>query len=1026
MKIWVFAKLFSKKLSSMYEEYLNAYKRHSSIYGADTAIFYQVGKFYEFYDWVATKTGETHTSMKRFIDILGVRTTIRKEASPESTDGLFAGVPEQSLHKYAALLTRLGWTVVVYDQVKDAKGAVKSRDVSRILTPGTHVEAAADTATYIAGVWLQAGVWGTQEPPVFATMALDLTTGKSLTYEGRASGKRNSWTTDDIFHFFQVYLPKECVVWWRGDEMDTPTPEFLQRQFGLPGIRIHILSANPPDQGGFEIPMVRQEFLQQALSVKSLLPVNRILQIEGRPCTERLLCALLQRIKEQYPSGFKYIPLAQQWIPENHLSLGNQALFQLNMVAPQMGDSVLGLFQKTYTMFGRRAMRNRILYPKAAPAELERRYQEVQSMIDIEVEGSATLHTNLRQIEDLPRLHKRLSEGEITASEILLLDKSYICARRLADLLEGAPLSKGGDWSFETIETVMTSVFSIEKAKNASEDAFCFANGRAPEVDHIELEIQDLFGSLQACLEGFRKWAGLPADALRLDFREVLGPTISGVKGTMAIVAQTIKSKGTTVPYPGAQIQQKKSSSYMDVPFLETTFQQILRKRLELQAAIRAALPRLCAKVADTCLTAWGSLEDWIANVDVSSTIADISVERGFVKPCLFEPAEGTSFLAIEGLRHPLIEAIKTRVEYVKHDVALGQGTNTSNGWLVYGMNASGKSSLMKAVGIALILAQAGCFVPATSFRFRPFRTLFTRILNTDNLWAGLSSFAVEMTELREILQSAGPESLVLGDEVCSGTESVSATAIVAATLTHLHKRGAKFIFATHLHGLLDIPSLKQLSQLSIWHLKVRYDPVADRLIYERTLTPGPGSSLYGLEVARAMNLPEEVLTLAHSLRRELLGTSSEMDAPGSSWNSAIRRQTCEMCGAATTRDLEVHHIRPRQEANSHGVFTDGSQQDHVRNLITICAACHDKVHAGLNEILPVVQTSDGPIRGSVTSGSVSSESGRRSKWTDEQAQIIRDYLKTHTNVPPKRAVFDLGEQGIAISVGSLRQFRST
>jgi len=1011
----------------MYEEYLNAYKHNSSIYGADTAIFYQVGKFYEFYDWVATKTGETHTSMKRFIDILGVRTTIRKEASPESTDGLFAGIPEQSLHKYAALLTRLGWTVVVYDQVKDAKGAVKSRDVTRILTPGTHVEAATDVATYIAGVWLQAGVWGSQEPPIFATMALDLTTGKSLTYEGRASGKRNSWTADDIFHFFQVYLPKECVVWWRGDEMDTPTPEFLQRQFGLPGIRIHILSANSADQGGFEIPMVRQEFLQQALSIKSLLPVNRILQIEGRPCTERLLCALLQRIKEQYPSGFKYIPLAQQWIPENHLSLGNQALFQLNMVAPQMGDSVLGIFQKTYTVFGRRAMRNRILYPKAAAGELERRYQEVQSVIDIGVAEAILLHTNLRQIEDLPRLHKRLSEGEITASEILLLDKSYICARRLADLLEGAPLSKGGDWSFGTIEEAMASVFSIEKAKNASEDAFCFADGCAPEVERVELEIQALFGSLQECLGKFQKWAGLPADTLRLDFREVLGPTISGVKGVMTLVAQAFKSKGTAIPYPGAQIQQKKSSSYLEAPFLETTFQQILRKRLELQAAIRAALPRLCAKVADTCLTAWGSLEDWVANVDVSSTIADVSVERGFVKPEIARGAGLEAFVAIEGLRHPLIEAMKTRVEYVKHGVSLGSSVDTARGWLVYGMNASGKSSLMKAVGIALILAQAGCFVPATSFRFSPFQTLFTRILNTDNLWAGLSSFAVEMTELREILQSAGPGSLVLGDEVCSGTESVSATAIVAATLTHLHKRKAKFIFATHLHGLLDIPSLKQLSHLSIWHLKVRYDPIADRLLYERTLTPGPGSSLYGLEVARAMNLPEDVLALAHSLRRELLGTSSEMDAPGSSWNSAIRRQACEMCGAATTRDLEVHHIRPRAAANSHGVFEDGSQQDHVRNLIVVCEACHDKVHAGLNEILPVVQTSEGPIRGTVASGSVttgSTGSGRRSKWTEEQIQSISNYLKIHINVPPKRAVFDLGEQGITISVSSLRQFR--
>jgi len=1016
----------------MYEEYLNAYKHHSSIYGADTAIFYQVGKFYEFYDWISPESGNTHTSVKRFTDILGVRVTIRKGGGPADTDGLFAGVPEQSLHKYATLLTRLGWVVVVYEQVKDAKGAVKSRDVSRILTPGTHVEAATDSAAYIGGVWLQAAAWGSQEPLKFATMALDLTTGKSLTYEGQASGKASSWIADDIFHFFQVYLPKECIVWWRGDEIDTPTPEFLQRQFGLPGIRIQILPGNSADQGGFEIPTVREEFLQRVLSVKSLLPTNRALQLNKRLCTERLLCSVLQRIKEQYPSGFNYIPQPQQWIPANHLSLGNQALFQLNMVAPQMENSVLGLFQKTHTVFGRRAMRNRILYPKADPRELERRYQEIQSLIDMDFGIKEKLHTNLRQIEDLPRLHKRLSEGEITASEILLLDKSYICAKRLGPLLEGGALAKGASWSLEDIRAPFDSVFSIEKAAVASEDAFCFADGCAPEVEGIEQGIQGLFGSLRTCVERLRVWAGCPADSLRLEFREVLGPTITGTKATMTLLFKAIQDTAilgaaSVVPYPGLQIQQKKSSSQLEVPFLETTFQQILRKRLELQKAVRHALPKLCATIADVALPAWDALEEWIAVIDVTNTLATVAVERGLVRPEIQEGPTGSteSFVSIEGLRHPLIEATKTRVEYVKHAVSLGSATADARGWLVYGMNASGKSSLMKAVGIALILAQAGCFVPATSFRFHPFQTLFTRILNTDNLWAGLSSFAVEMTELREILQNAGPASLVLGDEVCSGTESVSATAIVAATLTHLHGRGAKFIFATHLHGLLDIPSLSQLSSLSVWHLKVRYDPVTDRLIYERTLAPGPGSSLYGLEVARAMNLPEEVLTLAHSLRRELLGTRSELEASGSAWNPDIRRRACEVCGSAIVRDLEVHHIRPRAEANEHGVFNDGSQQNHVRNLILVCSSCHDKSHTGALSIAPMVLTSDGPVRMSTESSVVSSESHRRSKWTDEQTQLIQEYLRGHPNVPPKRAVFDLGEQGITISAVSLRRFRS-
>ena len=114
--------MYKRMPNEMYEEYVKAYKTHSSTHGPDTAIFYQVGKFYEFYDWIDPSNSSTHTSMKRFVDILGVRLSVKKGDGPNKSDALFAGVPEQSLHKYAATLSRAGWVVVVYDQVKDAKG----------------------------------------------------------------------------------------------------------------------------------------------------------------------------------------------------------------------------------------------------------------------------------------------------------------------------------------------------------------------------------------------------------------------------------------------------------------------------------------------------------------------------------------------------------------------------------------------------------------------------------------------------------------------------------------------------------------------------------------------------------------------------------------------------------------------------------------------------------------------------------------------------------------------------------------
>jgi DNA mismatch repair protein MutS len=402
-----------------------------------------------------------------------------------------------------------------------------------------------------------------------------------------------------------------------------------------------------------------------------------------------------------------------------------------------------------------------------------------------------------------------------------------------------------------------------------------------------------------------------------------------------------------------------------------------------------------------------------MSRVDMAFTIRDVSVKHGFVRPTLLE---GVSQLRIQGLRHPLIEAQQTRTEYVKHDVNLGPG---QEGWLVYGMNASGKSSLMKAVGIATILAQCGAYVPATSFQFAPFRSIFTRILNKDDLWAGLSSFAVEMTELSDILNRSGPHSLVLGDEVCSGTESMSAMALVGASLKHLSEQKAKYIFATHLHGLQEIPLVAGLQGLTVWHLRVRHDLATDRLVYDRTLHPGAGSSLYGLEVAKAMMIPFDVLETAHAIRKELVGQKTEVEAPISAWNSSVQRRSCEICGAAT--GLEVHHIEERATAVA-GRLPDGTSMNAARNLVVACEACHDAHHAKKIEIGPVKQTSEGPVR----------EVNKLQRFVytpqgDDNTETIKKELRAYPNLEPKRMLFDLEHRhGIRITLQRLKTIRAS
>ena len=137
------------------------------------------------------------------------------------------------------------------------------------------------------------------------------------------------------------------------------------------------------------------------------------------------------------------------------------------------------------------------------------------------------------------------------------------------------------------------------------------------------------------------------------------------------------------------------------------------------------------------------------------------------------------------------------------------------SGILLYGTNAVGKTSLIRALGIAVIMAQSGLFVPCSQFTFKPYNYIFTRILGNDNIFKGLSTFAVEMSELRTILKSANSNSLILGDELCSGTETTSALSIFVASLERLHTLESTFLFATHFHEVLDYEEVKNLNKKS-------------------------------------------------------------------------------------------------------------------------------------------------------------------------------------------------------------------
>jgi DNA mismatch repair protein MutS len=370
------------------------------------------------------------------------------------------------------------------------------------------------------------------------------------------------------------------------------------------------------------------------------------------------------------------------------------------------------------------------------------------------------------------------------------------------------------------------------------------------------------------------------------------------------------------------------------------------------------------------------------STLDVILCKAYIAKKYRYCRPTLVSRTARNekAFVDARDIRHALIEHINQKEIYVTNDLSLNEETNeevagaeeeSMNGMILFGTNAVGKTSLIRALGIAVIMAQAGIYVPCSAFRYRPYTAIFSRILSNDNLFKGLSTFAVEISELGVILKNADQNSLILGDELCSGTETDSALAIFMTTLEHLHSKQSTFLFATHFHEILEFEEMKDLTtgqrqdRIGIYHLAVTYDREKDCLIYDRKLKEGEGSRTYGLEVCKSLYLPAVFLERAYELRRQL---SPENDGllshVSSKYNAKKIRGFCENCNVRLGE--EIHHMKEQREANRENGYFEGIHwihKNHPANLMSVCAKCHDLFHAeGIEGIVSKEENESGNI----------------------------------------------------------------
>lgn len=907
----------SAQNESMYTQYLAWYQRYLAKYGPQTAVLMQVGKFFEIYDRLDLTTNSTNTNIRELADLCSLNLSESRES--DTMLKLFGGFPEPSLPKFERQLLDAGYTVVVVVQKKNEKGDVEERSVERISSPGIYENRYSGLSrletkdSFLVGILMEPN---DNKSLCVGLTAVDIQTGMTWSTETIIPFLQGTPNIDSVEPFLLRYPPAEIVCW-----SATASAAEIRGWFRLGASPlIHMRR----EQIGLPI----ATFMREAFTMKANLQPHIVLGLEKYPQAYKSMGATLKFIEDHIPSLLKKLRNTAVWVSEDRVRLGNAALEQLNIVS-NSNECLLFWLDKTFTSLGRRALRERILSPISNVAELETRFRRITNLgnHDFEIEKS------LRTVYDLSRLHRKVHLNTLSLQDVRHLLLTYRAIHTLLLKFEGTPNSISYGKEVKSWLVQIENSWDLQRISTAElelERTHPWPLGLYPDLDMIE-------ASWKAVIKEANEFAAANSDP---------GIPINLIPGEFVPFEFTMTRKRFEKFSRRNEFQFNSATSKSSTGSIESTKSKALvLKAIGIRRAWNSRQDEIWLQAqqiwSTSCDIYVGSkpiadaITEWIGNLDVEFALARISHEFNFVIPKFVNSIN--SSVQVQGLRHPIIERIHTASPYVKHDISLGLEPQTvgsaESGLLLYGTNASGKSSLMKALGLAVLCAQTGIPVAANSIEICPYTSVFTRILGNDNLWAALSSFAVEMTEFRSILKYADNRSLILGDELCSGTETQSATAIVSAGIQILAKRRAQFLFATHLHEISELEEIRQLEGVKFAHLGIEYNAATKQIVYKRTLEPGAGSSLYGLEVCYGLDMDAEFLALATKAR------SSK-----SRYNSAVEVRSCEVC--RSVKDLETHHIQ-HQATAVNGFVSPGTPVHRASNLTVLCGLCHDKHHRG-------------------------------------------------------------------------------
>jgi len=935
------------------DEYIEYMQKYKEQYGDKCIVFLQVGSFYEMYS--IAEYNNNDNDIYKIADICGIQTTKKNKSIKEISrnNPVMAGFPMHSVSKFTQLLLNNNYTIVIIQQGEDNKNVV--RNVAEILSPGSNINITDKKSNYMMVIiyelinnYVIAGISG-----------IDLSTGKTFIYEIGSTKEDPELANDEVFRMISAYNPIELII--LGDNIDEKSKKKILKNLNINNILVHY-KWNDCKYISFYKNIINQRYmLEKAFFLKSgLISIIELLNMERLTIAREGFCCLLQFAYEHNADIIKDLQIPEIFENNNNMTIEFNSAVQLNIIGLYQNDKpLIDILNRCVTAFGSRYFKEKLLAPMINIEKINKSYDDIDKLLNNNI--FIIIRKSLAKISDLERFKRKLLLNKIAPLDWVNFNESIEACQEIYNEIGLFDDSNDIRCIIKNILNCYKDILDMDRASkynliDKNNMGNIFKEGIYEDIDNISKDKENLFKEISKYCDEINRIGINDSTLCKIEYTD---------KDREYYIIMTKKryehALKTNNSYMSLFRTKQISTSSSNYKITNKLIENYSKNMSEMDDKISELVLKYYNKFISTFIEINSENIDilikYITRVDISANNAKNAFDYCYTRPNIDVKNKDIdfSYVNMKNMRHPLIERIQDDLEYVGNDIIISK-----DGVLLYGINASGKSSFMKAVGLNIIMAQSGMFVAAEEMIYYPYKRIFTRISGMDNIYKGMSSFTVEMTELRNILQRCNKYSLVIGDEICCGTESISGIAIVSAGIDTLINKGASFIFATHLHELTNMSCIKEHiknNKLVVKHIRIDIGK-NNEIIYDRKIQDGQGSNIYGLEVCKSLDMPLDFLKKAENYRKEVTNLDNDLIKNKTSrYNTKKLVNICEIC--KKSKASETHHINYQEKADENG-FIGSYHKNSKHNLVSICKNCHYQEHNGIIKIKGYKQTSNG------------------------------------------------------------------